>query len=116
MAMIAAEQTVRIALALLLVERFQVAGLIVAYLIALLVRGIAVYFVNSRLCFPLRYYTWPSLGAPLIAGALHYFILRWLTGLIWRDEPDHQHCHFLDRHPVLVPGLHLFLRPVGRVG
>jgi O-antigen/teichoic acid export membrane protein len=87
MTMIAAEQTVRIALALLLVQRFQVAGLIVAYLIALLVRGTAVYFVNSRICFPLRYFAWPSLIAPLVAGALHYVFLRWLTGLIWRNEP-----------------------------
>jgi O-antigen/teichoic acid export membrane protein len=87
MVMIAAEQAVRIVLALLLVERFQVAGLIVAYLIALLVRGVAVYFVNNRLCFPLRYYAWPSLVAPLLAGALHYAILRALTGLIWQGDP-----------------------------
>lgn len=86
MAMISIEQIVRIGLALLLLTRFQVTGLIVAYLVATLARGIAIYFINSRVCFPLRYYPWQSLVAPLLAGTVHCVILRWVTGLIWRGE------------------------------
>ena len=86
MTMIGIEQTVRIGLALLLLTRFQVTGLIVAYLVATLARGIAIYFINSRVCFPLRYYPWQSLIAPLLAGTVHCVILRWVTGLIWQGE------------------------------
>jgi len=38
------------------------------------------------MCFRQRFYFWQSLGAPLLAGAVHYVILRWLTGLIWQGE------------------------------
>ncbi|MBN1935384.1 MAG: hypothetical protein JW934_12005 [Anaerolineae bacterium] len=86
MIMIAIEQTIRIVLAVLLLERFQISGLIVAYLIATLARGIAIYFINGRVCFPLRYYGWQSLIAPLLAGAVHFVILRWITGLIWQGD------------------------------
>ena len=84
--MLGGEQILRIVLALLLVDRFQVAGLIAAYLIAVLTRGIASYFVNSRHCFPLRYYPWQSLVAPLLAGAVQYGVLRFVTGLIWQGD------------------------------
>jgi O-antigen/teichoic acid export membrane protein len=84
--MLLGEQTLRIMLALLLVDRFQVAGLIAAYLIAVMARGIASYFINSRLCFRLRYYPWQSLAAPLLAGAVQYFVLRFVTGLIWQGD------------------------------
>ncbi len=84
--MVTTEQVVRILLALLLLERFQITGLIAAYLIATLARGIAIYFINSRVCFPLRYYPWQSLVAPLLAGAVHWIILRWVTGLIWQGD------------------------------
>jgi O-antigen/teichoic acid export membrane protein len=84
--MLLGEQSLRIVLALLLVDRFQVAGLIAAYLIAVLTRGIAAYFINSRLCFRLRYYPWQSLVAPLLAGAVQYLVLRLVTGLIWQGD------------------------------
>ncbi len=84
--MLGGEQVLRIALALLLVDRFQVAGLIAAYLIAVLTRGIVSYFVNSRLCFKLRYYPWQSLAAPLLAGSVQYIVLRFITGLIWQGD------------------------------
>jgi len=61
-------------------------GLIVAYLVATLARGIAIYFINSRVCFPLRYYFWQSLAAPVLAGTVHFVVLRWVTGLIWQGE------------------------------
>ena len=84
--MLLGEQALRIALALVLVDRFQVAGLIAAYLIAVMTRGIASYFINSRLCFKLRYYPWQSLAAPLLAGVVQYVVLRFITGLIWQGD------------------------------
>jgi O-antigen/teichoic acid export membrane protein len=84
--LVAAEQLVRIVFAFVLLERFQINGLIIAYFIGLLGKGIVAYFVNGRLCFPQRFYFWQSLGAPLLAGAAHYAVLRWLGGLIWQRE------------------------------
>jgi len=84
--LVAAEQLVRIVLALLLLERFQINALIIAYFVGLLGKGIVAYLVNGRWCFPQRFYFWQSLGAPLLAGAVHYAILRWLGGLIWQRE------------------------------
>nr|MBC7245288.1 lipopolysaccharide biosynthesis protein [Chloroflexota bacterium] len=81
--LVAAEQMVRIVLAFLLVERFQINALIIAYFIGLLSKDIVAYFVNHRLCFPQRFYFWQSLGAPILAGAAHYAVLRWVGGLIW---------------------------------
>lgn len=87
MLMILGEQILRISLALILVGKYQVAGLIAAYLIAELVRGVAAFFVNSHYCFPLRYYPWQSFFAPLLAGTVQYLLLRWVTGLVWQDDP-----------------------------
>lgn len=80
------EQVLRVVLALILVGRFQITGLIVAYFIALLSKDIVAYFVNHKLCFPQRFYSWQSLGAPLLAGITHWALLRWLTGLIWQAD------------------------------
>ncbi len=84
--MVLSEQIIRITLAFFLVERLQVAGLVVAYFIGLLAKGISVYFINNRLCYRQRFYFWQSLAAPLLAGAAHFAILRWLTGLIWQGD------------------------------
>jgi O-antigen/teichoic acid export membrane protein len=84
--LIALEQTIRVGLAWLLLARLQVNALIIAYFVGLLTKGIVSYIVNDRLCFRQRFYFWQSLGAPLLAGAVHYVILRWLTGLIWQGE------------------------------
>jgi O-antigen/teichoic acid export membrane protein len=84
--LVAGEQMVRIILAFLLVERFQINALIIAYFIGLLSKDIVAYFINDRLCFPQRFYFWQSLGAPLLAGAAHYAVLRWVGGLIWRGD------------------------------
>jgi O-antigen/teichoic acid export membrane protein len=80
------EQTTRIVLAWFLLERFQIYGLIVAYFIGLLAKGFTAYFVNNRICFPQRFYFWQSLGAPILAGAVHFGLLRWLTGYIWQGD------------------------------
>ncbi len=84
--LVGAEQAIRIVLALLLLRRYQINALIVAYFVGLLSKDIAAYWVNHRLCFPQRFYLWQSLAAPLLAGAAHYLVLRWLTGLIWQGD------------------------------
>lgn len=84
--LVAGEQVIRIVLALILLRRYQINALIFAYFVGLLTKDIVAYFVNDRLCFPQRFYFWQSLGAPLLAGAAHYLVLRWLTGLIWRGD------------------------------
>ncbi len=84
--LVAGEQTVRIVLAFLLLRRFQINGLILAYFVGLLSKDIVAYFINHRVCFPQRFYVWQSLVAPLLAGAAHYGVLRWLTGLIWQGD------------------------------
>ncbi len=84
--LVAGEQVIRIVLALILLRRYQINALIFAYFVGLLTKDIVAYFVNHRLCFPQRFYFWQSLGAPLLAGAAHYLVLRWLTGLIWQGD------------------------------
>jgi O-antigen/teichoic acid export membrane protein len=84
--MVAGEQIIRISIAWILLERFQINALIVAYFVGLLAKDILAYFINHRLCFPQRFYFWNSLGAPLLAGSAHYLVLRWATGLIWQGD------------------------------
>jgi O-antigen/teichoic acid export membrane protein len=84
--LVAMEQAIRIALALALVERFQITGLIVAYFVGLLLKDIVAYFVNHRLCFPQRFYFWQSLAAPFLAGAANYLAIRWIGGWLWKGD------------------------------
>jgi O-antigen/teichoic acid export membrane protein len=84
--LVAGEQLVRIVLALVLLQRFQINALIIAYFVGLLGKGLTAYFVNGRRCFPQRFYFWQSLGAPLLAGLTHYAVLRWLGGVIWQRD------------------------------
>jgi hypothetical protein len=86
MAMTLVEQTIRIGLALILVKRFQINALILAYFAGILTKDILSYFVNNRVCYRQRFYFWQSIGAPLLAGLAHYAFLRWITGLIWKNE------------------------------
>lgn len=85
-AMTGLEQVIRIALALALVARWQIHGLIAAYFVGILTKVLVSYALNHRLCFPLRYFAWQSLAAPILAGAVHYCLLRWVTGLIWQGD------------------------------
>jgi len=80
------EQIIRISLVLLLIGRFQIYALVIAYTIALLLKDIVGYLVNHKLNFPLHLYLWQTFAAPLLAGVVHYFILRTLTGLVWRND------------------------------
>jgi O-antigen/teichoic acid export membrane protein len=84
--LVAGEQIVRIVLAYLLLSRFQINALIIAYFVGLLSKDIVAYFVNARVCYPQRFYWWPSLGAPMLAGAAHFAVLRWSMGLLWRGD------------------------------
>jgi O-antigen/teichoic acid export membrane protein len=84
--LIFAEQMIRVIFAWLLLKRFQVNALIIAYFIGLLAKGITAYFVNHKLCFPQRFYFWQSLGAPIVSGVVHFVLLSWLTDLIWKGD------------------------------
>ncbi len=85
-ALVFGEQVIRVVLALVLLAKFQITGLIIAYFIALLTKDIVAYFVNDKTCFKQRFYFWQSLAAPLMAGAAHWALLRWVTGLIWTSD------------------------------
>jgi O-antigen/teichoic acid export membrane protein len=80
------EQTIRITLAILLLTKFQINGLILAYFVGIITKDTVGYFVNNRVCYQQRFYFWQSLGAPLLTGLVHYALLRWVTGLIWQQE------------------------------
>jgi O-antigen/teichoic acid export membrane protein len=80
------EQIIRILLAWLLLARFQVTGLIIAYFIGLTAKGVTAYIINHKVCFPQRFYSWQSLVAPLLAGVAHYGILSLINSLIWKGD------------------------------
>lgn len=84
--LIFSEQVIRVVFVFILLKRFQVNALIIAYFIGLLTKGIIAYFVNNKWCFPQRFYFWQSLGAPTLAGVVHFLILRWVTGLIYKGD------------------------------
>ena len=84
--LVSMEQTMRIALAFILLARLQINALIIAYMVALMTKNIVAYLVNNKLCFKQRFYFWQSLAAPFLAGVVHYAILRWISGLIWRGD------------------------------
>jgi O-antigen/teichoic acid export membrane protein len=84
--MVAGEQIIRILIAWILLERYQINALIIAYFVGLLTKDILAYFINHHVCFPQRFFLWNSLAAPFLAGGAHYLVLRWITGLIWQGD------------------------------
>lgn len=84
--MILGEQVIRITLAVMLLARFQITALIIAYFIALLVRGIAGYFISHKICFPQRFFFWQSIGAVVLAAGAHYLLMSLLASLIWKQD------------------------------
>jgi O-antigen/teichoic acid export membrane protein len=80
------EQLIRVVLAFLLIARFQVTGLIIAYFVGLFSKGFAAYLINHKVCFPQRFFGWQSLVAPLLAGAAHYGILYFINGFLWKGD------------------------------
>ncbi|MGE5375651.1 MAG: lipopolysaccharide biosynthesis protein, partial [Bacteroidota bacterium] len=85
-ALVAGEQLIRVVLAWVLLERFQVAALVIAYFVGLLAKDFAAYFINNKTCFPQRFFFWQSLAAPLLAGGVHYLILDRLAALLWHGD------------------------------
>jgi LPXTG-motif cell wall-anchored protein len=84
--LVAGEQTIRILLAVMLIERYQINALIIAYFAGMLAKDLVAYFINDRMCFRQRFFFWQSLGAPLLAGSVHFLLVRWTTGLVWRGD------------------------------
>jgi O-antigen/teichoic acid export membrane protein len=80
------EQIIRVTLAFILIARFQVTGLIIAYFVGLFSKGFAAYIINHKVCFPQRFYIWQSLVAPLLAGAVHFCVLWGINSFIWKGD------------------------------
>ena len=80
------EQVIRVVLAWILLARYQVTGLIIAYFVGLFAKGIAAYLINHKVCFPQRFYVWQSLVAPLLAGAAHYGVMMVISNFIWKGD------------------------------
>jgi O-antigen/teichoic acid export membrane protein len=84
--LVAGEQTVRIVLAWVLLQRFQVAALVIAYFVGLLTKDFVAYFVNHKVCFPQRFFFWQSIAAPLLAAGAHFLLMDRLAALIWQGD------------------------------
>jgi O-antigen/teichoic acid export membrane protein len=84
--MIFGESLLRVLLAVILLERFQIVALIIAYLAAMLTRAIVGYFIADKVCFPQSFFAWQSLVAPILATVAHYLFLSLLAQVIWQGE------------------------------
>jgi O-antigen/teichoic acid export membrane protein len=80
------EQVIRVILAWLLLARYQVTALIIAYFVGLFAKGITAYFVNHKVCYPQKFYIWQSLIAPLLAGSAHFGVLSLLSNFLWKGD------------------------------
>ena len=85
-ALVTGEQIMRVILALILLQRFQVNALIIAYFVGLLTKDFVAYFVNDKLCYPQKFYFWQSIAAPLLAAGVHYLLMDRLSALIWQGD------------------------------
>ncbi len=84
--MILVEQAIRVILLVVLLARFQIEALILAYFVGILVRGIVAYFVADRYCFPQKIYFWQTLAAPLMAAGMHYLFLSLIANFVWQGD------------------------------
>jgi O-antigen/teichoic acid export membrane protein len=112
-ALVTGEQIVRVILALVLLARFQVNALVIAYFVGLLTKGFVAYFIDDRLCFPQRFYVWQSLAAPLLAAGTHYLVMDQLSALIWQGDQFTSILIFLTG---VLPSLMLFMLLYGLFG
>jgi O-antigen/teichoic acid export membrane protein len=80
------EQIIRVVLAWILLERYQVTALVIAYFVGLLTKDFVAYFINNKYCFPQKFYFWQSIAAPLLAAGIHYWLLDRLSALIWQGD------------------------------
>jgi len=76
LAVMLVEQGSRLALFLLLVPRFQFAGILGATLAATVVKAVVGWTVNHRLVVPLRLSVWSTFAAPAVAGVANYAVWR----------------------------------------
>ncbi len=110
------ELILRISLVLLLIGKFQIYALIMAYMIALLVKDIVVYFVNHKWIFPLHLYHWQTFVAPLLAGVAHYFYFA----LCDRADLEERYRTSIPIYVISIvlsfPLYSFLLRPVRRLG
>jgi len=80
------EQIIRVVLAWILLARFQVTALIIAYFVGLFTKGLTAYYVNHKYCYPQKFYVWQLLVAPLLAGAAHFGVLSLISNFIWKGD------------------------------
>jgi O-antigen/teichoic acid export membrane protein len=85
-ALVAGEQFIRVVLAWILLDRFQVAALVIAYFVGLLAKDFAAYFINHKYCFPQRFFFWQSLAVPLMTAGVHYFIMDRIAAFLWKGD------------------------------
>jgi O-antigen/teichoic acid export membrane protein len=83
--LLAMEQSIRITLMFILMPSMGVSGLILAYLIALPLKNVVAWWVNRRVILPFRIYWWQTAGAPLLAGAVNWALLRALGNAMGGD-------------------------------
>jgi O-antigen/teichoic acid export membrane protein len=84
--MILLEQAIRVGLLIVLLNKFQIEALVIAYFVGILVRGVVAYFVADRFCFPQKIYFWQTLSAPLLAGAAQYLFLSLIAKYVWQGD------------------------------
>ncbi len=77
------EQFVRLGLMALLIQRFQVWGLLIAYLVALPLKSLVAWHVIMFRVVRVRIYLWQTVVAPVLAGALLYGFLHALSSWLW---------------------------------
>ena len=111
--LVTAEQVIRVILALILLQRFQVNALVIAYFIGLLSKGFAAYFINDKVCFPQRFFFWQCLAAPLFAAGMHYILMDQISAFFWRGD---QISSILIFFIGVLPSLPVFMFLYGLVG
>lgn len=84
--MILLEQAIRVGLLIVLLNKFQIEALVLAYFVGILVRGVVAYFVADRFCFPQKIYFWQTLSAPLLAGTAQYLFLSLIAKFVWQGD------------------------------
>jgi len=81
------EQSLRLGLMLLLVSRWQVAGILAAYMLALLIRVLLAWILTGRLVARLRVNIWQTLVVPSAAALIVYEFLKGIGDLWWAPTP-----------------------------
>ena len=84
--MILLEQVIRVGLLIILLNKFQIEALVIAYFVGILVRGVVAYFVADKFCFPQKIYFWQTLSAPLLAGTAQYLFLSLIAKYVWQGD------------------------------